>query len=164
MTLTVERLRAAVHYDPVTGVFVWKESRARGARIGGSAGIASNGIGYARVGLDGRRYLAHRLAWFYVHGEWPENDIDHINRRRLDNRMLNLRQATRSENLQNKALSEKNTSGRKGVYWHKRAGKWLAQIKADGKHHYLGLFSDIELAARAYQLASVDLHSHRETT
>jgi hypothetical protein len=83
--------------------------------------------GYIRVGVGGELFLAHRLAWFYVHGEWP-SEIDHIDRNRANNAISNLRSVTTSQNRQNSGLSRRSTSGVSGVSWDKRRGKWKAHI------------------------------------
>src|SRR6185369_10895033 len=100
-----------------------------------------NHQGYWRIFIYGKAYLGHRLVWLYVYGEWPRGDIDHVNRTRSDNRLCNLRVATRSQNLGNMGRRPVNTSGYKGVTWHKRAEKWLAQISVNRKNIYLGLFN-----------------------
>jgi hypothetical protein len=161
--LTQARLLQVIAYDPSSGAFSWKVDQSRVAKVGSLAGVKPNAAGYGRIGIDGTRYLAHRLAWLYVHGEWPPADLDHINRNRMDNRIANLRLATRGENLQNKAMPAANTSGHKGVYWNRRANKWQAQIKANGTYHYLGLFADLSAAAAAYERAANQLHTHRPT-
>jgi hypothetical protein len=148
-----ERLKELLTYDPDTGNFFWNVDKSRGAKKGQKCSIEATNTGYLRIGIDGKRYLAHRLVWLYVHGQFPDNDLDHINRIRTDNRICNLRQATRAENLQNK-------SNVKGVYWHKRAKKWLAQIKLNKKHFYLGLHENFEDARQAYISAALQLHTH----
>jgi hypothetical protein len=148
-----ERLKELLTYDPDTGDFFWNVDKSRVAKEGQKCSGKSTSTGYLRIGIDGKRYLTHRLAWLYIHGKFPLNDLDHINRIRTDNRLCNLREATRAENLQNR-------SNVKGVYWHKRAKKWLAQIKANKKHFYLGLHENFEDARQAYIDASLQLHTH----
>jgi hypothetical protein len=148
-----ERLKELLTYDSDTGDFFWNVNKSRVAKKGQKCSGKSISTGYLRIGIDGKRYLAHRLAWLYVHGKFPKNDLDHINRIRTDNRLCNLRDATRAENLQNR-------SNVKGVYWHKRAKKWLAQIKANKKHYYLGLHGSFEEARQAYIAAALQLHTH----
>jgi hypothetical protein len=98
--LTAERLRELLHYDPDTGVFTWLRVKGRRVRVGALSGKA-NGGGYFQIGVDGRIYYAHRLAWLYVHGEWPVASIDHVNCDRCDNRLANLRPATKAQNAAN---------------------------------------------------------------
>lgn len=108
------------------------------------------------IGVDGTKYLAHRLAWLYMTGEWPEFEIDHINRSRADNRWDNLRKADRREQSGNIALPSHNTSGRKGVCWDKSRGKWIVHIKIDGRQKFLGRYGDIDAASAVYDAAAVE--------
>lgn len=126
MTITATRLRELLHYDPETGLFTWKVAR-QGTRAGAFAGALNHG--YLRITIDWRHYPAHRLAWLYMTGEWPADLIDHINLVSDDNRFVNLRQATRAQNMHNSARPRTNTSGVKGVS--RYAGRWKAQIKVN---------------------------------
>lgn len=158
--LTQSRLKELIEYNQITGLFTWKINKGRSAKAGELACKTTNAAGYYRIGIDGARHAAHRLAWFYMHGSFPKFDIDHINRIRTDNRIMNLRPVTRSENLQNTLIGPKNSSGYKGVYWHKKASKWIAQIKSNGVYRYLGLFEKLEDAAMAYSNAASVHHTH----
>lgn len=100
--------------------------------------------------------MAHRLAWLYVYGEWPDAEIDHINGNTGDNRISNLRPATRAQNGANRGRQTNNASGVKGVCWHAQSGKWRAMIRISGKSRHLGLFNDIGAAAAAYARATVN--------
>jgi hypothetical protein len=140
-----ERLKELIHYDPDSGEFTWLVKRGRSAIVGSVAGTI-NSRGYRQIYIDSKPYLAHRLAWLYMHGCWPDNEIDHINLNRCDNRLCNLRLATRSQNCQNRKLPSHNTSGVLGVHWHSEANKWEAKIFKHRKCIYLGLFEDLELA------------------
>jgi len=122
-----ERLRELLEYDPETGVFIWKTGR--GSVKAGSVAGSKEANGYVRIRCDGGRYMAHRLAWLYVHGEFPPEEIDHINGVRDDNRLRNLRCVSRTENTRNQRLSNRNTSGITGVHWDKKAGKWRAKAR-----------------------------------
>lgn len=113
-----------------------------------------NKLDYWRINVDGRRYLAHRLAFMWMEGRWPREQIDHKNRNKADNRWCNLREATPSQNLANSATLKRNTSGMKGVVWHKRGRKWSSQIGVGGATHYLGLFDCPAAAAFAYIVAA----------
>lgn len=144
-------------YDAETGIFRRIKPIA-GRRIGDVAGRI-NGNGHRQIGISGKRYMAHRLAWLYVYGVWPSKELDHINGIRDDNRIVNLREATRSENCRNRKKPVTNTSGLKGVTWHKAANKWAAQIKDYAqKHKHLGTFDCPAAAHFAYQVASDKLH------
>lgn len=135
-------------YDPSTGVFKWKKKR-RGVRTGIALG-SDNGFGYLRISVLGRSYYAHRLAWFYTHGEWPET-IDHINGIKSDNRIENLRSCSQLSNNQNRLKKQSNNKSLAlGVSWHKRSKKWQAHICIYKERKYLGLFSSIDKAHAAY--------------
>jgi hypothetical protein len=112
--------------------------------------------GYRRIRVLGKLYWAHRLAWLYVHGDWPPDKIDHINGDRKDNRLMNLRAASDSENMQNVGMRSDNTTGVRGVT--RRKSRWIAQITAGGKTHYLGVHETAEEAHRAYVEAKTRLH------
>lgn len=155
--LTQDRLKELLHYDPDTGVFTWKVSRGN-ARAGSVAGSVDGHHGYWLIGIDGGNHRAHRLAWFYVYGTQPDEQIDHINGVRSDNRINNLREATNSQNQRNTGARSHNTSGFKGVRWHKASGKYCAAIQHKGKRHHLGLFSGPDEAHAAYCKAADDMH------
>ncbi len=151
--LTRERLLEALSYSPKTGVFKWRISPNRRIRVGNIAG-SSNSAGYLLIMIDNDRYRAHRLAWLYVHDEWSLDDIDHINGDPSDNRLSNLRLATRSQNMANARKPITNTSGFKGVYYDRSRGKWAANIWKDKKNFYLGRYSTLQEAHAAYVNAS----------
>lgn len=147
--LTQQQLKSVLEYRPSTGYFVWTKNASK-ELVGKVAGNLSNG--YRVIIIHGRQYSAHRLAWFYVHGDWPKV-IDHANGNRDDNRLENLRLATPSQNGANMRKPSDNTSGFKGVS-QRPNGKFAATIKASGKSHFLGEFSSKELAAEAYLAAA----------
>ena len=150
--LTAEYLRSVLHYSPETGIFTWKVSTSNRVKTGDIAG-SQNGLGYLQIKVCSRLYRAHRLAWLYIHGSWPTDQIDHINRIRTDNRISNLREVSNKQNQQNKSKSSHNTSGYQGVRWHKRDSKWVAQIKHNQKLIHLGYFSILEEALSARKAA-----------
>lgn len=158
MELTVERLRELINYDPKTGIFTWRVSR-KGAKAGNVVGNF-DAYGYLRAKVLYKPYVLHRLAWFYVHGTWPKQEIDHINRIKTDNRIANLREANRRENGENRNISKANTSGYKGVYWNKREKKWHAQIRVNRIRIHLGHYKNIEDAHNAYVEAAKKYHTH----
>lgn len=147
MKPTREQVAAVLDFDPATGTFRWKVAK-KGIRVGSIAGT-EDPRGYIRIGIDGQRLWAHQLAWLMVYGVWPENDVDHINGIKGDNAIANLRDATRSLNLHNRPAAARGTSGAKGITWHKKAGKWAAQIVVNYQRYHLGLFSDFDAACRA---------------
>jgi hypothetical protein len=150
--LTVERLREVLAYDPDTGVFIHKLSNPRTPE-GSVAGWGSPN-GYVRISVDDSKYLAHRLAWFHTYGQWPSGFIDHVNRDKSDNRIANLRQATKSQNSGNAIRRKDNKTGTRGVYWHKVANKFAAQLQINKKNITLGYFTTVEEAKAAYEAAA----------
>lgn len=154
--LTVERLRALIDYNSETGSMVWKISANPRNPVGAEAGTIAK-TGYRIVCIDYKQYLAHRLAWFYVHGCWP-TELDHIDRDRSNNKIANLRIATRSQNNMNTKRRSDNKSGVTGVTWHKGSQKWRATIYDHGKQKQIGMFATIEEAAKAYQEAANQMH------
>lgn len=149
-------VKSLLLYEPGTGIFTWKVNRAYIIKAGEVAGCDHQG--YTRITVAGRAVLAHRLAWFYVHGKWPEMDIDHVNRSLSDNRISNLRLCTHSENMANKKTQVNNKADLKGVSWDKKSNKWRAQIAKDGKKFHLGFFVDPSEAHAAYVSASIQKH------
>ena len=162
MILTADYLKMLLCYDSETGIFTRRVDVVCGkGAVRFKAGTAAGGLdsqGYWRIMINGKDYSAHRLAWLHVFGVWPERQIDHINENKSDNRLENLRLATQSENSSNRGAQKNNTSGFKGVVWHKHKKKWMAQIRAGGKQKYLGLFSSAESAYAAYCESASDLH------
>lgn len=147
-----EQIRELLSYDPSAGELRWRVSRGR-MSAGQIAGHVKES-GYVVVNVSGSIYRAHRLAWLLSHGEWPAVEIDHRNGAKTDNRLINLRAATRSQNEANKPVTRANTSGFKGVMWDPRLGKWRAEIRRQGRKKYLGSYSDVREAAAAYQRAA----------
>jgi len=145
-----------LHYNSETGVFTWVIP-SRGTKAGDVAGCRKNN-GYIKICVDQKQYHAHRLAFLYVEGRFPKADIDHVNGDRTDNRWANLRHATRSNNLLNKAKSPRNTSGFKGVSWHKQRQKWAARAQDGEKYRHLGLYDTPEAAAEAYRAFAMLRH------
>jgi len=153
--LTADRLRDVLEYFPDTGDFVWRSQRGSRGIAGARAGTVGR-AGYLQIQIDRTLYYAHRLAWLYVHGEWPAVEIDHRNRDPLDNRIANLREANRSQNEQNKRRRGDNSSGFKGVF-RRPEGTYYAQIKRDGKTRCLGTFQTAYEAHLAYCRAAEEL-------
>ena len=157
-TLTQERLKEILQYDPETGIFTWlRPSKYRGRDyVGGVAGSITK-HGYLSVMLGGVSDPSHRLAWLYEFGAWPCGDIDHKNGNTTDNRIANLRDVSTSTNCENRRGPTKfNKSGFLGVSPHR--GRWKAGIRVKGAYHYLGLFDDPLVAYDAYLTAKRNLH------
>lgn len=154
--ITSDRLRDLLNYDRGTGVLTWRVRRGGCVNAEDVAGRIHH-TGYIAVCVDGRMYLAHRLAWLYVTGEWPVDQVEHRNGIRSDNRWDNLRAATNAENGQNRQGAHvNNKSGMLGVS--PSRGLWRATINVDGKQKYLGRFSTPEDAHAAYLKAKSVLH------
>ncbi len=157
MELTAERARELLDYNPETGTFTWRVGRGN-ARAGSRAGY-KRPDGYVFISVDGKNYYAHRLAWLMTHGVWPTSDTDHINGVTGDNRISNLREASRALNLQNQRVpSANNTSGYLGVSFDSNRQSFNAKISIQGKGLNLGYFHDVEEAYQAYLTAKRRLH------
>jgi hypothetical protein len=143
--ITQQELKEILNYDANTGIFTWKNTNKYSNRkINAIAGGYDSG--YIRVCINKKRYGGHQLAWLYIYGEIGGFDIDHANGIKSDNRIVNLRKATVSENAYNRKLSSRNTSGIKGVTWHKKSKKWQVVVTVNKQHKYLGQFNDLEFA------------------
>lgn len=156
-TLTAERARELLRYDPETGRLSWRGNAGRSGRIpaGTEAGCVfdSGGRRYRQVQIDGRGYYAHRLAWLIVTGAWPAAETDHISGDTLDNSWRNLREVSHTGNSRNQKRRSDNTSGLTGVVWNKPVNKWQAQITVNGTNIYLGLFDNLPAAIAARKAA-----------
>jgi HNH endonuclease/AP2 domain len=142
-------------YDPDVGNFYWLISPRYKVNIGDRAGY--NSQGYWNLSYGCNLYRAHRVAWLMMTGEWPEDQIDHKDRNKLNNRWSNLRQATNAENIRNQALRSNNKSGVKGVHINKR-GEYVAQLIVNRKHVLCAYFETLEEAREAYVQASITHH------
>ncbi len=151
-----ERLKELYHYCPETGIFTALTDRRRW-KAGRIVGTLAKG--YVQINTDYGIYRAHRLAWIYMTGTHPEEHIDHIDRNPSNNSWSNLRLATDAQNLLNRKANPSSRSGIKGVRRsrHKKPS-YIAQIKKDGKSHYLGTFKTIDEAKAAYEAAGRVLH------
>lgn len=157
-TMTAEKLRELVHYDPESGAFTWLNvSKFGTAKVGAIAG-SRHAQGYRQINFRREVYLCHRLAWLYVHGEWPSACIDHINGDKADNRLANLRSVTSTINAQNVRRAQVNNSlGLLGVSRDKK--KFSARLLADGLRVHVGSFDTPAEAHAAYLTAKRQLHA-----
>ena len=156
--LTQARLKELLHYEPGTGVFTWKPGHVSGWATKKSRDAGYDFDGYRRIKIDKKNYLCHRLAWLWIHGEFPSGVLDHINGEKSDNRIENLRKAIGGQNIMNVQRKLNNTSGHKGVFWKKSIEKWQVAVGANGKQHHIGYFLDKEDAINAAISARNRLH------
>jgi hypothetical protein len=158
-----ERLRELLSYDDQTGNFVWKKlpsSRCWRRQAGDVAGWVNPISGYVFIGIDGRQYPAHRLAFLYLHGVWPTGEVDHVDGNRANNRFSNLRDVPSQTNRENQRRAHADgTSGLLGVTWRQHAKKWSASICVDGNRMHLGYRQTKEEAHSLYLEAKRRLHS-----
>lgn len=160
--VTAARVQELLSYDPSTGEFRWKVNRNR-KKAGSVAGCEStkhDGKKYWCIQVDGKMYKAHRLAWLVTHGEFPPEQIDHIDGDGLNNRLENLRAVSDLENKRNLRKKSNNTSGVSGVRWRKDRQKWQALITVNRKKIHLGLFSDKSEAVAARRAAEAKYGFH----
>ncbi len=152
--LTLEKLKSILSYCPESGNFVWliQHGRAYPGNIAGSL----RKDGYVTVIIDRKQHKAHRLAWFYMTGDWPKGRLDHEDNCQSNNRWDNLRIATHSQNMANRKLNKNSGSGYKGVSF--KRGKYRAYINKDGTRHWLGYFDDPEEAHAVYLAKARELH------
>jgi hypothetical protein len=152
--LTQTRLREILHYDPDTGEFRWRQRVSYSIQVGGIAGGLNKTTGYWQIGICGRSYMAHQLAWLYMTGAWCHPMVDHRDLDRANNRWNNLRCANRSTNGANRPRHRNNASGFKGVHQDRRSGRWIARLHKDGQRHHLGRYATAEAAHAAYVAAA----------
>jgi hypothetical protein len=155
--LNPENIKEIFNYNPETGDLTWRQ-RIGGRTLGKIGTLDKDGYLIFLMNYRKNRYCVHRVIWAYVHGKWPKDQIDHINGIKNDNRLCNLRQANTAENMRNVGRQSHNTSGIKGVSWHKLRGKWRADIKVNQKQIWLGNFDCSAAASFAYQIAADKYH------
>jgi hypothetical protein len=153
--LTHEYLLSILDYDSESGVFVWKVNRGSNQTKGTVAGYLTHG--YIKISINRKRLYAHRLAWFYHYGVWPEFHIDHIDLDKSNNSISNLREATNGQNMQNGSLRKDNESGYKGVCFDKARNKYIAQIGFNNENIMIGRFKTLKEARAAYCKAAQEL-------
>ena len=157
LALSLGQAQRLLRYEPHTGLFFWRISSNSRATEGNKAG--TNRYGYIVITINGFKHRAHRLAWLFSHGRWPQGVIDHINGNRSDNRIANLRDVTVAVNTQNQKRANRDSkTGVLGATKHQLCNKYCAQITIDNKRIYLGLFATPELAHQAYLDAKRKYH------
>lgn len=147
--ITQDELKELLDYNPETGIFVWKVRMAKSVKAGMIAGVL-NTQKYRCITIAGTQYKAHRLAWVYIHGEFPKM-LDHVDGNRDNNAIINLRLTTVRQNGQNR--KEHRVGKTLGCYFHKPTGKWRAQLEFKGRNYHLGLYETAEEAFEAYSAA-----------
>jgi len=155
--ITAEDLRQILDYDPNTGVFMWRTRPAKCIHVGDVAG-AKDKRGYITIGIRGKVYKAHRLAWLHTHGEWPSDLMDHMDGNKSNNRLSNLRVTDASGNTENiRKPNRRNKSGFLGVI--RFQNKWRASITIRKKTHWIGDFDTPEEAHQAYLNVKRQVHA-----
>lgn len=150
--ISYDRAHEVFRYDPKTGGVFWRVSLGR-SKAGEPVGKALGNHGYRQVQVDGCKMLLHRLAFFVFYG-WVPEEVDHENRIKTDNRIMNLRPATTHQNRGNVAVAPKNSSGFKGVCYRARSRSWHAQLWVNGRSRHLGACATPEEASRLYDKAA----------
>jgi hypothetical protein len=161
---TIERIREVLGYNPETGIFVWKKRNDvrpcwNARHAGKKTGVKTNIHGFYSICIviDSKTYRAHRVAWAYVHGYWPKNEIDHINLDPCDNRIANLREADRAQNECNKRVRVDNKLGIKGIHWDKTRNKYFVQLKFKDIS-IKKRFDSLEVARNFYNEQAIKYH------
>jgi hypothetical protein len=153
--ITQEQIKSLLDYNEEAGVFYWKVSAANNSiKVGSVAGSLKKN-GYIGIGIENKEYYAHRLAWLYVYGEFPSCQIDHINRVRSDNRLVNMRIVSNKINAQNQGLRQGSLSGFRGVNWYKKGRKWQARIHHNNKTMHVGYYDNLADAKLAREIAEI---------
>jgi hypothetical protein len=173
-SITADAIRDLFEYDPATGLLIWKPrtpSMFRGtakrtpdhacanwnSRYAGKIAGSPNVYGHIRIAINKVLFQAHRIAFAIMNGRWPDELIDHKDSTRSNNSYYNIREATSSQNMANQRIRSDNISGFKGVSFDNRRRKWVAQIRKDKKHIFLGYFDSAESASIIYQEAAISL-------
>jgi hypothetical protein len=159
--LSRDRLCELLDVNIDHGIFTWKHTMGGKAKKGQEAGSLTVN-GYVAISIDQKDYLAHRLMWMYVYGDFPLLNIDHIDRDKTNNRPVNLRLATNKQNAENTSLKSKNSSGHRGVFFRKHLKKnpWHVSIMSNKKTIHIGYFPTLDSAIEARKLAEDKYFTH----
>lgn len=152
--LDPEYARSLFCYDPETGLLTRRTDGLRW-KAGDRVGYPMHECGYLRVRVGAHDYQVHRIIWLIYYGEWPREQIDHINGVRDDNRICNLRDVDNKTNSRNQSLRETNTSGANGVCWFKARKVWKVSMDLNGRRKHIGYFKDFEDAVEARKQANI---------
>ena len=158
MALTQQTLKDLLEYEPSTGIFYWKSNTSSRNVIGKPAGYCK---GYVFIRIHKKLHYAHRLAFLYMTGNYPADQVDHINGVPSDNRWENLREVSPLENRRNAARSKNNTSGVTGITWDKRKNFWYVRITLNRINKFIGYFEHLEDAKQARKQAEIDYGFHQ---
>lgn len=158
--ISYDEANRLLSYDPETGIFRWKVYRSHNAMAGMIAGNKRNADGYIRIRVKGKFYYAHRLAWLLTHKKFPAIHIDHIDHDTANNRISNLRAASRVDNGRNRPLQKTNKTGLHGVFWWKPRKTWRAEIVVNNKNKFLGTYKDFFEAVCARKSAENQFNYH----
>ena len=159
MEITHEHLTDILEYNSETGFFIWKKPKSNRAKVGGVAGWA-DGQGYTRIRLAKKDYKVHRLAWFYMTGQWPKHQIDHIDGNGFNNSWKNLREATNKQNQENLPMRKTNSSGYRGVWLDKKSKTWIVQICHNRQRFYWCGFKTAEEAGKVAAEKRAEIFTH----
>lgn len=171
--LPVATLRKLLDCCPGSGTLIWRRRprsffksdrsfKTWNSRFANKpAFISINNHGYLIGFIFGKAYKAHRVIWAHTKGQWPEQQIDHINGLKTDNRICNFRDVSQAKNLRNTCVHKDNESGCSGVSWHKPTSKWRARIRVNGREKHLGLFHELEAAAATRKAAERQYGYHK---
>lgn len=157
--ITQKELKEILSYDEKTGIFISKINRGKKIKKGNVLGTLING--YLCVMINYKFYKLHILAWLYIYGVYPNNQIDHKNRNKIDNRIDNLRDITQKKNCQNRGKRKDNKSGITGVYRNEKNNNWVCGIRVDGKYYHLGSFKNFDDAVDARRKALKDFEFYK---
>lgn len=158
-----DTIKKLFYYNADSGILLWRKGNGRNVKPWQQV-KSQNKHGYFCVKISGKTYLAHRIVWCYIHGHFPIGDIDHKNRIRNDNRIVNLRDVSRTDNCQNISLPKHNKSGHIGVSWIKSHTLWTVYVKVNKKNKWLGYYKDLNRAIEARKKGEAQYYNLPEVT